>query len=1144
MSLYKPLEIYKASAGSGKTFQLAYHYIRLILCVRDKTRDTECAFGRWRLVAEPRRLHRGILAITFTNKATAEMKARIMNELSHLAAMNPDIPEEKETPYIGMLIKDTGCSRAELKKSAISALTNLLFDFSQFHVSTIDSFFQTVLRTFAHEVDSQGDFDLLIDEKEALEGGLAMMYDELNYSPDIRHRELFERLRELSVNKHESKQDNDRKFFSNPFDATSGEFNDLKAMMGALSGEDFRNRKEEIISYLGEKDAAGRPKIQNFRNWLKKNSDPIPGLKKAAGKPDEFINEYGLADSLKKTVYDWIEGLKEGKIPSGFNLRKDSETIKSLKEFASGGDYNYDKFFKKPGKGELPVPDNTVKSFLRLLVDAEKEVRKAEAESIIYKKLYDETFRFEFISYALEKIRDYKDENNCLFNSDTNELLSLIIGKDDTPFIYERLGVTLRHFLLDEFQDTSRMQWHNLRPLIANGLSENNDSLIIGDVKQSIYRFRNSDSKILHTELSGTDFPAQSIEKGNTPSENTNWRTSGGIVEFNNDLFGKLAAKAGMSTYNNVEQSSPSRLTSEPYYIEFKKIATRQEVEGKMKDPPAADVRKEAIEYVTGHICRMLRAGYHASEIAVLTSTNREASEVIEHLLEVFEASPELKDTKVASEVALYVKNSPAVRILVSILRLLNSEPADSGETTGEGIKNLSRLPLVMARIDLELTAGVDGPEALRKTFGDPAGVKTVLAGLERIRNRNTMSLPSLVDAAIEESLTDELRRENVAYLAAFQDAVSDLCRRGTPTLGAFLKWWDDNCDNLSIQPAAGEDAITVSTIHKAKGLEWPCVLIPFGNIVRHKSSNVKILLDMEPLAGLTTPPPVMYVESTKEFGVEGTPFKDQYDRDIELQTEDKLNNLYVAFTRPKNELIVAFDDDPNGFLAWYGMEDFSSGELTMPKRESAKEDSEIKPEDIEIEYKVNSRKDLLKYTTFLDPEKPGGDVSDDSERDKDSLREEYEKRAMDKGNLCHSVLGMLESAGALDKAIEKAFKASTLDDDAKKEVREVLCNAFGSVDRCYLQRWFDDPSEAFVEQSIYLPDIPDTIRPDRIVLLADGSAEIVDYKFAQHSKTTGKRRRQYHEQLRDYRNALHSMGYPAVRAYLFYLIDAQIEEI
>ena len=647
------LTIYKASAGSGKTYTLALEYIKTLLGIK-------LADGSYRLNgAVPPRLanrHRNILAITFTNAATTEMKSRIIREISRLAAHpGGDTPE---SAYAGPLTAAFGCSRESLRKAAEAALSELLNDYSGFNVSTIDSFFQTVLRTFAREIDHQGDYELALDRLDIIRQSISLMLDRLNYEPDRSHRRLFAWVRSFMLeNLGQGKS-------YNIFDRGGNILSDLASAMDGAMDEKFQNMSQQMARYLADSTLADA--------FCRKIDEAVGAQRKMAAAAAARFLEAAAAAGVDSTLNSSVAARARDIASSPETINARTFTLKAVKALVDDGEpLAPADVLKADIRRKLEKSDPaTAVAIAEAATDMFRSAWNAFGRCRILTRMAQGTVNLQFIGMVQGILEEFLRENNTMLISDTGELLARIISDAEMPFIYERLGMKLTNLLIDEFQDTSQMQWENLKPLVLESLSRGNDNLIIGDEKQCIYRFRNSDPSLLHNLHTDSMAEGRCEVRGDSISENTNWRSSSDVIRFNNTFFSALVRNLDYEEiYSNVAQQISKKTRRSRGYVRVRMY------DGDKK----SDWLPEALENLTHELRRQLESGYRPGDIAILVRKRDEGNIIIRHLEDTVKSDPQFPPFRIVSDASLFLGNSPTVGLIVSRLKLISATDFASG---------------------------------------------------------------------------------------------------------------------------------------------------------------------------------------------------------------------------------------------------------------------------------------------------------------------------------------------------------------------------------------------------------------------------------------------------------------------------------
>ncbi|MDE6486003.1 MAG: UvrD-helicase domain-containing protein [Muribaculaceae bacterium] len=1137
------LTIYKASAGSGKTYTLAYEYIKALLGVKAEGKDSYTLnSARYSPSGHRQRCrHRGILAITFTNKATEEMKARIVSKLNSLAKDGP------EADYADRLTALMGCTQAELAEEAGAALRDMLHDYRHFNVSTIDSFFQMVLRTFAREVDHQGDYEVELNDRYAVASGVGMLFDELNFGEAPREAQIKNWIASYMRERIARGQS------FNVFDRSSRLSGEVVRYVHRMCGEDFKPYAAATQAYLDDP-----ARLRRYRAAIRTaRADIAEAMRAAAIAALEGLDaEPGGRAIGKSALVGMLETAAKGVMPDASKFAVgDPEKAKTFKAILrEGGDdkdvYTVSKLPKI--KRQTVFPASTLTALLR---GAARAMQEAFVRDSVLQMLADATASLEFLGLAWKYVADFRRENNLVLMSDTNDLLRRIINGAEVPFIYERIGMELHTFLIDEFQDTSVMQWANLRPLVANSIDEA-DSLIIGDEKQAIYRFRNSDSSLLHHRVANDDFPGRHRERGSAPADNTNHRSAHGVVRFNNALFTRLAAQYGVEGYENVRQSLFGKLDGLGAYVCVRPMTSLTAgTADENARPSSAELRDASVDAMAAEVVREHEAGYAWSRIAVLVRRRADAREVVDALMRRHPEIPLL------SNEGLRLDSSAAVRMIVSVLKFVDRSyttdaPADADE---QRYASYGDILLMLSRFEYELGRGDCTPGQALDRAVDGSGGEELRSEATGVRSAKAANLPALVEVIISRNVPEEQRAREFAYISAFQDVVLDYCAAYNPSVHAFLAWWEQNGAKQTVGAAATLDAVTVMTVHKAKGLEWDCVHIPFANWeIEPRSEDVWLETATVAVGDPDDRPPVLALPLSRLWTAAGSPFAGKYAENATLQVADNLNMTYVAFTRPRRELHVHYDPSrgvgkllqpalmsahpsdatPEGMPLPEGAEGaggtFVYGEPTVPEEESPVEsDGDVCPTP---RYTVCFRDDTRELTTIDDLTTHDPDLGIGNEEQKlddvpaitHSPEEHARALAAARGNNLHNILARMTVAADLPRAVAATALREGLDEAVQAEYTATLRHAFDEAGDL-AGRWFRPGLKVLTEQTIYVGERGESFRPDRIVFYPDGSIDIVDYKF------TSEPRDEHRTQVKGYLAMLRAMGHTVLRGYLWY---------
>lgn len=1058
------LSVYKASAGSGKTHRLTGEYLSLLF---------KSSFA-----------YKHVLAVTFTNKATDEMKSRIISELADLAL-------GKKSDYIGRLCSEYSFSEEQVRQKAKDTLEYILHDYSAFSVSTIDRFFQQTMRAFTREIGLGGGYNVELDTDKVLNEAIDSLLFDLEKNDN---QELLDWLIRFSSEKVEK-----------------GETWNIRSDIQSLSREIFK-----------ESYKAFRSEVQ---------SD---------------ISDKALMDDYKKILFSYIHTFRTTSQQIGEKALNIMTRFDLLPENFKGGANSPFKSFLRWASGETKEPtatflklDGDVSNWYTKTVTADIRSKIEEAchhglgqcvsdiiahynNMLMYQTAY-EINRYFFTLGILgdidKKIREYTTENNLMLIADTTELLNTIIQGNDTPFIYEKVGSRIDHYMIDEFQDTSRMQWENFLPLINNSLASGNKNFIVGDVKQSIYRWRNSDWKLLDEQLD-IDFANGGICH---ETLDTNWRSLSNIIDFNNTVFAE-GAKILQNTYNSVLPSDDSEKKASAYSTRIEqayKEVLQHVPEGGGEN--AGHVRIEFVDtkehdwkiYVLEQLPRTIEQlqdkGYKLKDMAILTRTKKEGADVANCLLQYKEQNPHSAYRyDIISDEALYVSNAKSIKLVVALLKYLRN-PQDNS------------LKALAVYEYYKYSNQLSAEETLQEYFSTRSNLPEEVQGsLERIGELPLYEMTEEVFGLFRKAMDDN---EQI-YIQSFLDMVLDFSTRYTSDLDAFLNWWDETGISKTIFTPDGQDAIRIMTIHKSKGLGFNVVLIPFCDWkIDHQLSTILWCHpQVEPFDRLHLVP-VNYSQNLKN-----TIFRDEYFNERLYAFIDNFNILYVAFTRAKKELI-AFAPRPKtnavnsiSSLLCSCINDVLVADFdeTDGVFEIGKDYRPVFP--AETDKKENEiRVDVLSGIPF-------------ENRLHLLLNNKYfftDTGARDYGTLMHEIVSKIQTIDEIEDIVERYNISGTITSEQKLELIKMLREYLSDET---VSQWYSGKYKVLNEVQILQPN-GTFIRPDR-VMTCNGEVIVIDYKFGE------KEDRKYIRQVKYYADQIRKMGYTDVKGYICYIKLGKIVEV
>ena len=1051
----KNFTVYKSSAGSGKTFTLVKQYLHIVLLNPNKFRN--------------------VLAVTFTNKAANEMKERIIGSLREIADYT-SFPESGSVKYmLPGLEKTTGLSTSTLAHNAEKVLQLILHNYNEFAVSTIDSFVHKVIRSFAFDLHLPLNFEVEINVDDLIVKIVDILISRVGTD---------EQLTNTLISFTEAKAADEKSWDIG---------RDLVDTAKLIMNEDGQKHIEKI-KHLDLKDFAGISKQLN--DAISKFESEISTI---AAKAVDLIKSKNLSHRAFSRGSSGISNYFEKLSVRNFEkIHPNSYVTKTIEE---------DNWFSgKATEAEITSINEIKNDLITFYYKIQEIVKNSYPGYITLTEIRKNIYPLAVLNEIEKLIDEYKSENDIVLISEFNKRISEVVLNEPVPFIYERTGEKYKHFLVDEFQDTSILQWQNLLPLIDNSLAEGNFNMVVGDGKQAIYRWRDGEVEQFDKLPEIYKRPDNPVYKQREDSLKRNfesvhllhnYRSKDDIVEFNNDFFSIISERLPdqyKTIYNDLVQK-PNDKSGGYIHIEY------QDENSQLFDDFNIVRIKETI---TG----LLKNGYRYCDIAVLCRKNNEAGLIASELLK--------EDISVVSAESLLLINSPEIRFLVALIKNLVNDRDKVAQT--EIIAFLNRTKQIKG--DFHDILEKFGIKIRNKENEQPLPdfYKTLSGYGYDLKPFYLLNL-SVYDLCEELVRKFGLNQSVDPYIQFFLDAVLKLSNDRNPDLNEMMEWWEEKKNKLSIVVPSGIDAVQVMTIHKSKGLEFPVVIFPFAT----EEVRMKDKLWMERNDADIPELKTALVNNNKSLYE--TSYSALREEEEGKSLLDLMNLLYVVMTRPTDRLYVFTSlhkrqkntgaESVQKLIKYYlEMKNlwndnnliYTFGQPHMKSKQVAA---------IEESYHLTSfisnswRKRMLislQAPEYWDVDNPSG-------------KQQW-------GSLIHYLLSMIKTAADIDPVMEKIKSEGILDMDEETDVKKLISDFINHPDVIV---YFREGLNIKTESEILLPD-GHSLRPDRLIFEKD-KVIIIDFK-------TGQPEESHHKQIKKYKKIMEDMGYSGIEGVLLYLAD------
>ncbi len=1080
------LNIYKASAGSGKTYKLAGEFIT-------EAFSDLMAFSR-------------ILAVTFTNKAAGEMKERIIKELDNLSEGLP-------SGYLAEISKKYNISESEVSLRAKNIRGAILHNYSDFNLKTIDSFVQRVLRSFCYDININSGFSTQTDEASVLSDLTDMLFKCADEDAYLKKQMLSMAEKNIkdgeNWNFRKQVESIAKLIFTEKYKEFEAQQNSMKEKgMSETEKKSYFDISAELVNSV-------------YDNYIEKVRDIASRSKQIIETELCGLTLSDMGANIKNCCNFLLTKLEEAVVSAtAYKMRDKDDWLPS-----------------KATKIQKEIIPGLKAKLYPVLTEAVDFIENNAADFITAKLIRKDFGAFVLIGEIAKLLPEYRKENRVIMISDASAFLDGIIAENDAPFIYERTGNKFDHIFIDEFQDTSPFQWNNFRPLIENSIAQGFDNLIVGDVKQAIYRFRGGDWSLLNGKVQ------EQISEDNIliNSLDVNWRSRKNIVDFNNAVFQKSVE----TLINHGDKDLPLdfEILKKIYSDSFQKLPSGKNRSGgkvevvffENKEDESAeeegDFKEKALKKTAEEIDTLIKSGIKAKKICVLVRKKDEAALTVKYLLQYQQQTENAAVYDVVSSDSLYIANSLAVKVAMSAMKYLNNK--DDSFAKAELMHSYCTLKQIE----------IDEDTIFKAVSDEETAKKFMPEGFENFNETYTdLPLYDLSEKIIA-LFGLECFEGDAEYLRTFQDCILNFTKQYSSDLNKFVSWWEQSGINTSIQPSDNQNAVSVMTVHKSKGLDFSVQFIPFCNWKMEDVNNLNInyIWVKAPEGTCFSSLPSMPIRYSSEMLK--SHFKEFYVQEKRNLYVDSLNLLYVALTRAVDELhiycpkpkispkketkisrvsdLLYFDIvDSNDLLS-----DFYDEETGV----FLKDENHV----LEEGRKVNEKGKSFVLSTFKNSpwENKLAVTSHSSEffiQNSTFLQER-----INYGLFMHDVMSRIEFYEEYPEVLrEMQFQGRITEEQAKDLSRKL--NEVFSIEE--VKHWFSKDWKEVLTEKALLTTEGDIKIPDR-VLISDKETVVIDFKF-------GGEHKEYKAQISEYAALLKKMNYPNIKAYLFYAEDKKIEEV
>jgi len=1034
--------IYDASAGSGKTYALVKEYLKIIL------------------VAKKNDAYRNILAITFTNKAVHEMKSRIVGSLSEFANDNPN---PKAADLMLDLSRDIQLSVSNIQTKSKQIIKHIIHNYAAFDISTIDKFTHKVIRAFAHDLNLPMTFEVTLDTENLLTEAVDAIIAQAG-EDDI--------LTNLLVDFTMQKTDDDKSWDISREILETGRL---------LLNE---NNREEVTHFQDKS-------ITEFVEIKSKVAEACKVLEK-----ENSAASQSILNLIETNGID-TKSFSAGHFPNHLQSIINEKFNPKNKTYHEFDDIKINKTAKDRNEIEAIIPEIIV--ILDLIY---KKFEKRDFYNAFLKNITPLSL-LNTVSNELAKIQK---EQNVLSIAEFNAIIYREIQNQPAPFIYERLGERYRHFFIDEFQDTSEMQWQNLIPLIDNATSsefegEKGTLMIVGDPKQSIYRWRGGKAEQF-IELSKTHNPFNNKEKKLFHLDK-NYRSYSEVIDFNNKLFYFLSSEFTNLDYQDLYENHSHQKENNKSggYVNISFIPKPEKPED---DEDALDKNELYLLATLNTIEKVKKEGFDYQEIVILTRKRSQGIAIANYLTE--------QNIPLLSSETLMIQNSSDVQMIINVLKYLKN----SADIEAKSYFLLYIANHVQNELPVHDFIAKGKEKTQEEEFEKWLTEFDISLSFQDIRKK---SLYEAVEIIVSKFLSPTLSGNS--YVQYFIDIVLERDVRNQAGIADFLNYWEKNGEKFSIPSPEGKNAVRIMTIHKSKGLEFPVVIMPFADEDYVRKPKDKLWLDAEKETfGL----PKVLIDNSSAVENYGTEAALVYNQKKQEELLDNINVLYVALTRAEEQLhVISQFLEPNKegeypyntasffikYLIGIGVYEPSIIEYEFGNSEKLSE-------------KIVEKKEIKTIPLISEILNPKSIKIAQREA---LMWGTHQQEAIEYGNVIHEILSFVKTKSDVDLAILKALENGLITFNQKEAVYKSIQEI---VNHSELENYFAEGNEILNEQTIIQKE-GKTIKPDRMVLAKNKEVFLLDYKTGTHNP-------KYQLQLENYQNAIEKMGFKVTKKTLVYI--------